>query len=280
MSKSSTEEQNEITFGQKIYSTPYYELYTIDNIKQFIHNVKIWKGNEKDGYSLVNREKDEKKVDEIYKSILDDTLTPSSIYISEIYDESKKKYTLRCWDGQHRWNAIKKYYIDKHIKNISHLFVCYVYRNDTNEQIYKKFRNINKFTPVSVPESFEPIDAKRIILCKKLVDFIKNDFPHNQSTSINCKKPNYNVDTLYTQLCDYIEEHNYENISFEYFKQRILQYNNILEKFYIKKYENINQPLVFKKALKYKCFLFLLDDFTTSLEMNDLNDLDNNTINA
>ncbi len=263
---------NNINFGKKLHSFYHglrYDIYTIDNIKDFLETVKIWKGlRTKDGkFSIDNREVDYVKVDEIFESIMDDTLTPSIFEISECYDPKNKKISYRCWEGQHRWYALRKFYTEKHKKDISHLFTCHIYRNDNDENIKIKFTNRNKFTPVPIDSSFEPIviKMKRVELVKNLVDYLKTEYEELRSTSNNPRKPNFNIDKLFTNLNDFIKENKLENVSFEYFQKKIINHNDQLKVFYEDKYKTEVRPLSVKKAFENNAFLFLLDDFTTSL---------------
>jgi hypothetical protein len=257
-----------------VYSCTDYEISKITDIKEFLKTVKIWKGlRTRDGkYSVDNREVDENKVNEIYKCILNNTLTPSSLYISEVYDNKDKDFVLRCWEGQHRWYALKKYYLERHNRNINNLFFCIVYRNDTDDNIRIKFRNFNKITPVPIDES-EDIGAKinRIELTKGLVDYIKDLYPNLQSTSINPRRPNYNIDNLNRILNDFIKDNNLENMNLKFFQSKIVTHNLKLKEFYTKEYETKIKPTYIKKAFEHNCFLFLLDDFTTSMDVNEEN---------
>jgi hypothetical protein len=263
---------NNITFGKKIHSFTsglIYDIYTIDDIKDFLKTVKIWKGlRTKDGkFSIDNREVDEIKVNEIFESIMNDTLTPSIFEISECYDPKDKKISYKCWEGQHRWYALKKFYLEKHTKNISHLFTCHIYKNDNDDNIKVKFTNRNKFTPVPIDSSFEPsiIKMKRIELVKNLVDYLKNTYSELRSTSNNPRKPNFNVDKLFSNLNEFIKENKLENVSFEYFQKKINNHNDQLKIFYEDKYKTEIRPINVEKTFKNNAFLFLLDDFTTSL---------------
>jgi hypothetical protein len=261
-----------IDFGQKIYSFDKYDIYCITNVYKFLKDVKIWKGlRTKNGvYSTMNREVNELKVDEIFESIMNDTLAPSVIHISEIYDTNEKKTILRCWEGQHRWHALKKFYRMKHNKNINHLFTCNIYKNDTDDNIKIKFKNFNKLTPVPVDDDDDTeIKLKRIELVKYIIDYIKKTWSELQSTSNNPHKPNYNIDNLYNQLNDYIKDYKLENICYQYFENKINEHNEKLKNHYDNKYKNKVPPNYIIKAIQSNCFLFIEKDFTISMEMSD-----------
>lgn len=271
-------EETKITFGTRIYSTLIFDVYTIENIRNFIHTVKIWRGPSTSNgkFSLYNREKNEMKVNEIFESILDNTLTPNIIHISEIYDRDDKQQQLRCWDGQHRWHAIRKFYIDKHNKDISNMFMCFIYKNDNNDGALEKFINHNKLSPAPIPDiNPHPEPASDVIkiieMVKELIEFIISAFPKMQSISNKPKKGNYNVNKLYNILYNFIEEENIikKNISCEYIKQKIIEHNNKLKDFYTDKYKSIIKDANIKRAFENNCFLFLLDDFTTSLNLTE-----------
>jgi hypothetical protein len=268
----------QIDFGKLIHEFNEYSIYILNDIHKFLKSVKIWKGlRTKNGkYSVDNREVDEKKVNEIYDCIINNTLSPSIIQISEIYDIKERKFILRCWEGQHRWYALKKYLRDGHIKDINHLFVCFVYKNDTDDNVRIKFRNYNKITPVPIDYDDNltvnlELKIRRIELTKYLVDYIKGLYPSLQSTSDRPRKPNYNIDNLTFTLNNFIKDYELEYKSFNYMKDLISTTNLTLKDFYENEYTKKTKPLCIKKAFEYNCFLFLLDDFTTQIIINDEN---------
>ena len=133
-----------------------------------------------------------------------------------------------------------------------------------------KKMNFNKITPVPIDES-EDIGAKinRIELTKGLVDYIKDLYPNLQSTSINPRRPNYNIDNLNRILNDFIKDNNLENMNFSFLQSKIVTHNLKLKEFYSKEYTNKIKPIYIKKAFEHNCFLFLLDDFTTSIDLTE-----------
>ncbi len=264
-----------IDFGKCIHTFNDYSIYLLDDIHKFLKSVKIWKGlRTKNGkYSVDNREVDDKKVNEIYQCILNNTLSPSIMQISEVYDVKERQFFLRCWEGQHRWYALKKYLRDGHINNrynINHLFVCFVYRNETDESVRIKFRNYNKITPVPIDYDDNltvnlELKVRRIELTKYLVDYIKGLYPSLQSTSDRPRKPNYNIDNLTFLLNNYIKDNELENKTFSYMKDLISNTNLKLKDFYEEEYKDKPLPASVKKAFDYNCYLFLLDDFTSQI---------------
>jgi hypothetical protein len=266
------DDSTNIIFGTKLYSMNNIDIYTIENIKQFISTVKIWKGTttSNNKFSLYNREMNIMKVNEIFDSILDNTLTPNIIQISEIYDRNDKKQNLRCWDGQHRWHAIRRFYTEKHNKDISHMFICFIYRNDNNDGALEKFINFNKMSPVPIPDinnviTDDYLKIKRIELVKELIDFIIETFPKMQSLANKPQRGNFNVNKLYHILYDYIEEYKLENKNILFLQQKIIDHNNKLKEYFTDKYKLIIKDCNIKKAFENNCYLFLLDDFTTGL---------------
>ena len=222
-------------------------------------------------YSVDNREVNEAKVDEIYESIINNTLVPSIFHISEINDNG---INLRCWEGQHRWYALKKYYNLKKTNDIPHLFLCYIYIYkpgiNADEDIRNKFRNLNKMTPVPIDYDEDSDNKlKRIELVKNVVNHIKKTYPSLLSTASNPQRPNYNVDKLYNQLNDYIKENNLENVSYDYFVMKIDEHNDNLKNHYENIYKNKIKPNYVSKAFSNNCLLFIEKDFTMSLEMSD-----------
>jgi hypothetical protein len=266
-----------IDFGTCVHTFNDYSIYLLNDIYKFLKNVKIWKGlRTKNGkYSVDNREVDDNKVNEIYECILNNTLSPSIFQISEIYDSKERKFILRCWEGQHRWYALKKYLRDGHANrryDINHLFVCFVYKNETDDSVRIKFRNYNKITPVPIDydDNLE-LKIRRIELTKYLVDYIKGMYPTLQSTSDRPRKPNYNIDNLTFTLNNFIKDNELEYKTFSYMKDLISNTNLKLKEFYEDEYEKTkgNKPASVKKAFDYNCFLFLLDDFTSQLIITD-----------
>ncbi len=264
-----------INFGKCIHTFNEYSIYLLDDIHKFLKSVKIWKGlRTKNGkYSVDNREVDDNKVNEIYDCILNNTLSPSIMQISEVYDIKERQFILRCWEGQHRWYALKKYLRDGHTHkryNINHLFVCFIYKNETDESVRIKFRNYNKITPVPIDYDDNltvdlELKIKRIELTKYLVDYIKGMYPSLQSTSDRPRKPNYNIDNLTFILNNFIKDNEFEYKTFAFMKDLISNTNLKLKDFYEKEYENRTIPTSIKKAFDYNCFLFLLDDFTSQI---------------
>ncbi len=267
-----------IDFGTCVHAFNNYSIYLLDDIHKFLKSVKIWKGlRTKNGkYSVDNREVDDNKVNEIYECILNNTLSPSIFQISEIYDTKERQFTLRCWEGQHRWYALKKYLRDGHTNrryNITHLFVCFVYKNETDETVRTKFRNYNKITPVPIDydDNLE-LKIRRIELTKYLVDYIKSMYPALQSTSDRPRKPNYNIDNLTFTLNNFIKDNELEYKTFAYMKDLISNTNLKLKDFYQNEYNTEggkSKPVSVKKAFDYNCFLFLLDDFTNQITISD-----------
>ena len=263
-----------IDFGTCVHEFNEYSIYLLNDIHKFLKSVKIWKGlRTKNGkYSVDNREVDDTKVNEIYECILNNTLSPSIIQISEIYDTKERQFILRCWEGQHRWYALKKYLREGHANRryINHLFVCFVYKNETDESVRIKFRNYNKITPVPIDydDNLE-LKIRRIELTKYLVDYIKGMYPALQSTSDRPRKPNYNIDNLTFTLNNYIKDNELEYKTFAFMKNLISNTNLKLKEFYEEEYKNKSIHVSVKKAFDYNCFLFLLDDFTTQIIIPD-----------
>ena len=268
-----------VRFGNMLYETEDYMIYNVTNIKYLITDVKIWRGYEERGVSLYNREKNDEKVKEIYESLLDGTIIyPSILYISEIYDRGDRDFKLRCWDGQHRWSAIKKYYQEKHVKDITNVFICIIYKNDTNKKVYQKFYNLNQFTPANLftqpptndsDEEMPLKDAKRIILTKELVAMIKNTWPTLISTA-NCpRKPHYNVDNLNDVIYEFIKENNCENMNYMFIMKRIEEANDRLKQFYTTLYITKRITNNYMKAKETNCYLFLTNDFIEHVNLDD-----------
>ncbi len=263
----------DIRFGDEIKDTSDYAIYQLTNIKYLLHDVKIWKGYTRNGKSLYNREKNDTKVDEIYESLLDSSLVvPSFIYISDIYDGDEKKNKLRCWDGQHRWNAIKKFYEENHTKDISHMFICIIYKNDTDKKVFERFYNLNKMTPVNIPNteySESETKAKRIVLSKEIVDMIKEKWPTLISTSQTPRKPNYNVEMITENIRQFIEDNECENMNSLFLMKRIEDVNIKMKKHYDDLFRIKPHTSHYIKARDMNAYIFLLNDFTEHIELDD-----------
>jgi hypothetical protein len=147
------------------------------------------------------------------------------------------------------------------------MFYCIIYKNDTDEGALDKFINHNMVSPAPMPSPlpYDPLKLKRIEIVKELIEFIIEKFPKAQSLSNRPMKGYYNVNKLYYILYDFIEENNLETKSIRFLKFKIIEHNNKLKEHYNKQVKTTN----IIRAINNSCFLFLLDDFTTSLDIND-----------
>ena len=179
------------------YSKSHY-LVAIKNIDKLAEYVTIWKGtmqDENEDGIVCNRTKDYQKIDEIYDSIQNKTLAASIISASEFKSKDKLSSKIRCWDGQHRFWALRKYYHEGN-HNFNSIIYIIVYRNDRKNQMVKRFKNINKGTPAQTHYSSN--------ITKNVVDavsgYISKKYPNLNKPSGKPQRPNYNKNNLEMDL--------------------------------------------------------------------------------
>lgn len=265
-------EDNHNIFGKKLLSTDVFDMYLINNYRKFVSVVKSWKGN---------RIISEKRVFEVMKSLVESNNFPhTTLYISEIIKNNDSKYYL--WDGQHRFSAIEKCcMMNDDLSFLNNLFTCIVYKNDTKENMRKKFININKAVPVPDFYMDELVKDQRKLKLKELtentVDRIKAEFPYNSSTSKRPLKPNFNSDNLSDDIYKYLDENKLEDID-----ENILWTNIMILNDYYKENLKITSYQTRDRANKTNCFLFCQNYlFLNDINFNDLvseepEDIENN----
>ena len=135
------------------------------------------------------------KINEIKKTIHNNTYINDPIYISEIISKDKSIKYL-CYDGNHRREALKKYPEKK--------ILVHLLRSAHNDEIIKRFTIMNSGCPV--PELFlEKTDEELKIMIKELIKFFCVNWKKHKSNSKNPRKPNFNrdnlMDILYNDWC-------------------------------------------------------------------------------
>lgn len=251
--------------GNVIFTNNYYDLYQITNYRKFVTNIDVWKENR-----LVSK----KRVEKIKNAIINKDIIHSTLYVSEIIKNNNKKYYL--WDGQHRFLAIKECCsIYEDISFIDNIFFCIIYKNDTKNNMKKKFININKAIPVPSYYIDQLLDDNKKLklkentewLCKK----IRETFKENESSSRNAKKPNYNSDIINEKIFDFFQKKKLYNFDKDLLWNQILLLNETLkDTLILTNYVKI-------KANKYNCFLFCTEKFfMEELDIEDITLKDNN----
>jgi hypothetical protein len=231
------------------------ELYLIESSK-LVKYTNNWK---------YNRPPDKERVNEILKTIYNNTYINNPIHIAEIINRDNSiKYV--CYDGNHRREAFKEYNNnnDDLLCMENKLLVINLLSNIDQESIKKRFKIMNSGCPV--PELYIE-NSKQIFKDKieKITKDVCNKYLKHKSISKSPQKPNFNRDLLI-------------NILFEKFKN----IPNINENEIIKSIDNLNSKYekgihinlnnfslrCIKKCKKNKCFLFLKKDFTEDLEFS------------
>jgi predicted protein tyrosine phosphatase len=245
-------------------------LIAIKNIAELAKNVRIWKGVLKDDNGIVsNRRKDENKINEIYEAMKNKSLASSIISASEFKSRDGLSTRVLCWDGQHRYWALRKYY--KHIKNnYSGNIYLIVYRCDTRRQMVERFKNINKGTPAQAQYSSNII--------KNTVDAVTGCILKKYSTlnksSGNPNKPNYNINNVHTDLTNMLEslDKDYINTNLIHTCIAMIDIINMeIKDIYENKYAHKIKDKWLINAEAVDCFLFLEYDFIDMLKNKIIN---------
>ena len=235
-------------FGDIIYSTDDFDIVKITNFRKFIKKVTSWEGNRLVCNSRVYK----------IKKSFHSNKNIHCLSISSIKKKNGKKYYL--WDGQHRYEAIKlccQEYDDlSFLKN----FICYIYKNDSDDDMKKRFINFNQAIPVPDFYISELLGDKKEFNLKKLTESmikrLKQEFPSNISTSNSPLKPNYNPDNISNSMYNFLKDNNLENIDEEELWTHIMCCNeHYKETLYIKSEQTK------ARAKHYNCYLFCSKNF-------------------
>ncbi len=162
----------------------------------------------------LNREPAKCKINEISDIILKNQRCEGVIYVANIQG------TYKCYDGWHRYNAIKKsLYENPDLKNCNViLFVLKVSNNEDldNAKVIKHFKELNKCDPVSEIFYEDPNSKKRRII-EATRQYYHSNFDKFFTSSQNPRVPNENISRFDTRLTSLYEEK--KPVSFENFKK-------------------------------------------------------------
>ena len=214
------------------YSASHY-LIAIKNILALANNVTIWSGTMKEENGIVgNRRKDEQKINEIYEAINNKTLAASIISTSEFKSRDGLSSKICCWDGQHRFWALRKYYHEgNHIFNS--IIYMLVYRNDGKHKMIRRFKNINKGT--SAQGQYSSNIVKNII--EAISGYIVKKYSKLNKPSEKPIRPNYNKNNLESDLTSMIDELDKKYINANLIP-KCINYINIINTEFKEKYDN------------------------------------------
>jgi len=216
-------------------------------IKQI--NIQKWK---------YNRPADKDRVIEIKNTMLNNILVDDRIYL---WQDNTNEY--KCYDGNHRLEAIKQILNENKLSKITfpYLQISITQHSDESE-IKKKFQMLNKGCPVSelYTENLSNEKIKEII--EWVIDKIKKKWPKHKKTSKNPRIPHFNESNLTQQLYEFLEN---KNISKEILWNKILELNKIYSE---GKHIKLNfSDKIMKKVKDNNCYLFLKKDFTINLDI-------------
>lgn len=251
--------------GNIIEMSQNHYLVTVVNIAKLGSYLHIWTGVLADTNGVVcNRLKNENKINEIYDAIKDGTLASSIMSASEFVNKNNRPNKILCWDGQHRYWALRKYYKKNNINYSGNIYLL-VYRHDTKTQMAQRFKNINKCTPAQSMYSSNTIkntvDAVTGCILKK--------FPSLDRPSGKPNKPHYNINNVHIDLTQMLE-----NLDKKYINTILIHkcidmidiINANIKQIYDNKYIHKLKEKWLISAEIANCFLFLEHNFITLLE--------------
>ncbi len=219
-----------------------HELYMSDGIF-LCNNVTNWK---------YNRPPDLVKVSEICKILQTKSCVEGIIYIAHY----KNKFF--CYDGNHRLEALK-------ILNNKKLVIYDIMNVNTNEEIEKRFKEINKSNPV--PELYMNYENENNQKLKKIIEQEVSTlcvlFTKHRSASNNPNRPNFNRDIIINKLYSFFKNKNIDHLTTNNLHTTLINLNN---KYANGKHINLNKysNKMIQKCKRNGCFLFL-KDFTEDM---------------
>jgi hypothetical protein len=237
------------------YSDSHY-LIAIKDILALEKNVTIWSGTMKEENGIVgNRRRDKKKINEIYEAIKNKTLATSIISASEFKKSDGLSSKICCWDGQHRYWALRKYYGDVKRMFDGTMFLI-VYRNDKIHKMVERFKNINKGT--SAQTQYSSNIAKNII--EAISGYIFKKYQNLNKPSETPRRPNYNKNNLESDLTSMIDDLDKKYIDTNMI-QKCIDYVDIINTEFKDKYEKkfknkIRAPWMLTVEIE-DCYLFI-----------------------
>lgn len=204
------------------------KIYVINSV--VLNYIKQWR---------FNRPPDMNRVEEIKKSIQNDTYVQGIIYIAEINNE------FVCYDGNHRREALKTFTGD---------ILVNVLFNTTDKIIEERFKIINSSNPV--PELYldDPNTTNDIKLSiVNCVQRLCKNFKEFSSVSSRCKRPNFNRDTLTDYLYSICKNNNLLLSSDELY-DTLMKVNNFYRTEKYKEFFKLNE----KQQIKIQTYNFHL----------------------
>jgi hypothetical protein len=238
-------------FGKPIHKISKTETLYKANSKDIINVISKWKDN---------RPVDNKRVREIAKSIKQQDLVDGIIYIARI--KRNKKYEYECYDGFHRFSALKL------LKNNYNVLINILQANNDNV-IREKFKLLNKMMLVSdlYLEELEENDGNYQETIELTCDYILAIWDDHCKTSNQPQRPHFNIDGLKNTLLEVLKNCDVKLNSDTLFSN----IEELNEKYRIKyKDSNLFSKNILEKCNKTGCYLFLTE-FTNDLirEIND-----------
>jgi hypothetical protein len=242
------------------------------NCINFYKNL-LYKINEKEALYLVNskvvephiypwkhnRPVDNERVLKISEYIMQSGIVDGIIYVANIIEEFGN--ILYCFDGLHRLNALKKL-------DFNYKILLYVLDGVTHEYVKDKFVALNQCAPVAdiyLLNNNNHIDNIKAIV-HNIIKFLESQFPNHMSNSRNCRKPNFNSNILFNELCNHLLEKELYNIEYKDLLNNIMKLNITykLNNDLHKKLKLNNSVL--SKCKKNNCYLFI-KNFIEDLEI-------------
>ncbi len=240
-------------------------LVRIININKLIEYISIWSKAVEDENGIVcNRNKNKAKINEIYTAIINNTLASSIISVSDFQSSDGLRSRLMCWDGQHRYWALRKYYnIHKQQYN-GHIYLM-IYRKDKIKYMTIRFKNINMGS--SAQATYVSLSVKQI--ADRLTQYIKKKFSALNTSANKPRSPNYNIEQVHSNIVNMFEE-----IGPQFHTNKIItnsiKFIDIINDEFKLKYENDFSVKVmapwYIKARQYNCFLFCESTFIEKLK--------------
>jgi hypothetical protein len=238
--------------------------------KETIYLIKIKHMSEIANWDC-NRIPDSKRIDEIYKWIIDNEQIPGILSLTELDNK------LYCYDGGHRLQAIKNI----NSSNIKKTYKCliHVLHESNSEETYKRFNDLNKL--IELPDIYKKLNTYKIsYIINKCIDKLITDNGWNSLHRSTCNRPRtpyFNKSKLIDIFHEFLETKNYDNIDNLYndimkvndtYKQEIeLVKPDTLSTYMLKKrLKKYNMTKVkLQLCRKYNCYVTLVDNFLNDI---------------
>lgn len=152
-------------------------------------------------------------------------------------------------DGHHRFQACKKLF-NEYSHNVC--LVVEIVQVDEYQELKNNYSLINKNT--TLPEFPENIDKN---IPEQTAQYFMNKYPQVWSQSTRCKRPHINFNYFQETLC-YLTDKLPNITSSNDLIKEITEYNNVIAKWNIKNFTNINETM-YNKAKEWKLYLCLFN---------------------